>query len=152
MSMATKELEQTKRCRKCGETRPVSEFYTEPRHRDGLFSWCKGCAVKAACERQALHPEKVKRTRYNISFNEMWAKQGGLCASCGVALLPKGREPSSVTVDHDHNCCPPQRSCGNCVRGLICRQCNQVLGHAGDDERLLQRAAMYLARWKESLT
>jgi hypothetical protein len=32
-----------KTCRKCGETKPVSEFRRNPRVRDGLSSWCSEC-------------------------------------------------------------------------------------------------------------
>lgn len=33
----------TKRCTKCGETKPVDEFYRNRSHRDGLNSYCKEC-------------------------------------------------------------------------------------------------------------
>jgi hypothetical protein len=27
-------------------------------------------------------------------------------------------------VDHDHNCCPGQRSWRKCIRGILCHVCN----------------------------
>ena len=33
----------SKRCAKCGETKPVSEFRANRRMRDGVSSWCADC-------------------------------------------------------------------------------------------------------------
>jgi hypothetical protein len=59
-----------------------------------------------------LTPETVKR---------MFEKQSGLCKLCRVAL-------KKWVIDHDHKCCPGRRSCGKCVRGLLCIPCNAMLG------------------------
>lgn len=67
-------------------------------------------------------------------------------------MLPKGKNPMSVVVDHDHSCCPPDRSCGSCVRGLIHQRCNVILGASGDDIKILGDAISYLTRWREGLT
>jgi hypothetical protein len=40
-------------------------------------------------------------------------------------------------VDHDHKCCAGRRSCGKCVRGLLCSRCNTVLGLLEEDPNLL---------------
>lgn len=55
------------------------------------------------------------------------------------------RHPSGIFgVDHDHGCCPATRSCESCIRGLLCGGCNAILGMAGDDPKILRRAAEYL--------
>lgn len=48
-----------KTCRKCGEAKPLSEFYTDTTTRDG-FRWkCKSC-FKLACKKwRALNPDRV---------------------------------------------------------------------------------------------
>ena len=38
------------------------------------------------------------------------------------------------------------RSCGKCIRGLLCNACNVGGGKFGDDPRLLRAAADYFDR------
>lgn len=47
-------------------------------------------------------------------------------------------------VDHDHRCCPGNRSCGKCVRGLLCYGCNVAAGLLGDDSDQVLKLAAYL--------
>lgn len=47
-------------------------------------------------------------------------------------------------VDHDHACCPGDRSCGACVRGLLCRRCNVGIGMLRDDAAIALAAHEYL--------
>lgn len=66
------------------------------------------------------------------------------CANeqCGAWLLNRAhhkrtdRSSSRYTydfvVDHDHACCPTERSCGSCIRGVICRGCNNAMPHTLD--------------------
>lgn len=88
---------------------------------------------------------------YGISaaqHDAMLAAQGGVCAVCGQPPKPGGvRAASNLHVDHDHACCPGRRSCGKCVRALLCLNCNNGLGHFSDDPALLRRAADYLERY-----
>lgn len=47
-------------------------------------------------------------------------------------------------VDHDRSCCPGDRSCVRCRRGVLCQWCNCALGYAGDDPDVLRRMAAYI--------
>lgn len=101
---------------------------------------------------QRRNPERfqanTKRYQYGIDFDALWVAQNGLCASCHEPMTRNGKEIDSVCVDHDRSCCSGKKSCGKCVRGLIHRNCNLVLGYAKDDVKVLRCAIEYLERWQ----
>jgi hypothetical protein len=122
-------------CATCREWLAVDDFQLDAYRPDGLQSRCKTCLRTA-----------MLATTYGVTvdqYNEMLAEQGGGCAICGVSESPDG---SSLAVDHDHACCPGRKSCGQCVRGLLCRPCNQGLGNFLDRPELLAGAAEYLLK------
>ena len=75
-------------------------------------------------------------------FNQMLAEQGGVCAGCGTSE-PKGAYNQWV-VDHDHACCPKKRTCGKCVRGILCHHCNATLGWSQENIKRLLGLISYL--------
>ncbi|MCM1943144.1 endonuclease VII domain-containing protein [Streptomyces sp. G3] len=80
-------------------------------------------------------------------YRSLLAAQGGKCAVCGVDS-PTDFRTRRFHVDHDHSCCPTtKKSCGQCVRGLLCHACNTGLGNFQDNpERLLAAVAYLTAR------
>jgi hypothetical protein len=83
--------------------------------------------------------------RYHITYeqyNVLLEKQGGVCAVCGK---PESTQ-RQLCVDHDHDCCPGDTSCGKCVRGLLCSKCNRGLGLLRDSCEILEKALAYLRR------
>lgn len=88
----------------------------------------------------------LKRT-YNISeveFEEVRASQGGTCFICGPITGRNGTS-KKLSVDHDHKCCNGSKSCGRCVRALLCTNCNRnILGHLRDDVDALMRAVQVI--------
>lgn len=91
--------------------------------------WCHDCRRTRAEARRYL--------RYGVT--QVWyvEKMAQGCSICGAT-------DRRFHVDHDHGCCPGQRSCGECVRGLLCSQCNQALGLFGDRTDILHKAIEYL--------
>ena len=78
---------------------------------------------------------------FSAMFHAMWVEQDGYCYLCDRPLVP-GRD---TVIDHDHSCCPAQRSCEVCRRGLAHRECNFLVGHADDDPERLEIIAYNLA-------
>lgn len=75
---------------------------------------------------------------------ELIKKQKGFCP-CGRRLCKK----YGVCIDHDHQCCLGSKTCGKCIRGVLCSRCNLVLGLLYEDERLLPQYLMdYLRLYK----
>lgn len=63
----------------------------------------------------------------------MWAVQNGACAMC----LGPFENSRACSVDHCH--------ATGAVRGLLCHQCNMVLGMARDRPDVLRAGMDYLA-------
>jgi len=104
-------------CNWCGKT------FTPPTHKASIY-----CSPLCRSKAPIL-------TTYNTTgarLFKMLADQNGLCATgCGteLSLLVARGHPMSAHVDHDHKCCNDgYRTCGQCVRGLMCPQCNLTLG------------------------
>lgn len=73
-------------------------------------------------------------------------RQRDRCAICLAQL------PLVPAVDHDHRLAVlhghrETTGCPRCVRGLLCPQCNLILGYAVDRPEILDRAAAYLRAW-----
>ncbi len=64
-------------CSRCEEIRVLGEFYSAPRSRDGLQSWCKACY------------REVRRTRYLTSTQRQRARSRPRAVSSG----PRIRKP-----------------------------------------------------------
>lgn len=146
-------------CYRCGATKPSSEFSF------ASHSYCTACTNAYQRERTAATPAEVRRVRrrryyeredparrielarrgrWGLNQAELDAlllRQGNRCAICRTPD-PGGR--GTWHVDHDHSCCPRGRSCGKCIRGLLCSRCNVGLGHFRDDPELLIAAARYV--------
>lgn len=123
-------------CRNCGgyfdETDMVSS-------KNGKYKGLTYCTTCSPLLKRIRH-----LSNYGLSveqYHEMLEKQNYSCKIC------RGHEDSfrvRMSVDHDHSCCAGTKSCGKCVRGLLCSSCNMMLGNAKDNLEILQRAILYL--------
>lgn len=74
-----------------------------------------------------------------VEWLEIIDRQGGCCYLCSEPLDLV--TPRKVHVDHDHRCCPGNRSCRYCRRGVACHACNSAIGILRDDPARLRRIA-----------
>jgi len=72
------------------------------------------------------------------------AEQNGVCKIC-----EQDNNGRRLMVDHDHNCCSAQNTCGKCTRGLLCKNCNWALGNAKDSIEILQNMIDYLKSYQK---
>ncbi|MDP4501044.1 endonuclease domain-containing protein [Nonomuraea turcica] len=121
-----------KQCRTCRIWQPETEFQATRNCADGLNPRCKTCK----------RSDKL-RANFGLSlaqYEALVAAQTGACAICGD-------NQEILHVDHDHACCPTKgKSCGQCVRQLLCQWCNRAIGMFKDDPKLLRAAADYVER------
>ena len=128
-----------KRCSVCGEWLPESRFDLASDRADGLMNHCKAC--------RQVYDMKRNYGLTPAEYGELLAKQGNRCPICDRDAGRPGR--NGWNVDHDHECCPGIRTCGECIRGLLCGFCNRGLGLFQDSPELLRAAANYLDSYRE---
>jgi hypothetical protein len=125
-----------KTCHKCKETKPFSDFHADKNRSNGLTGKCKACKASYNAAKRLADPEfykyKALYYRYSISKDRYLEMTANGCESCGSF--------KSLHVDHDHNCCPYEegkrdgKTCGKCVRGILCKRCNTAEGLVGSIE------------------
>lgn len=140
-------------CTKCEETKQLDAFYKDAKGDQGRSAVCKECKRAYQRDQYAANPNRDRKnvsdrrsrlkTRYDLDperYQAMLTEQGGGCAICGESAPPG----TNLAVDHNHRCCPGKKTCGRCVRALLCTRCNRMLGLAQDDPGRLRAAADYL--------
>lgn len=122
----------SKRCSRCGEVKSTDHFNRSANRKDGLHGHCRNCANSG-----------VRASRYGLtseSFLQKLKEQANVCPICECDPGENGWR-----VDHDHSCCPGDgKTCGRCVRQILCRKCNLLVGYLERYERLLPKAQAYI--------
>lgn len=121
-----------KHCARCGEDKSIDEFYTSsnPSARYGRQGYCKPCTNQQRVEKNRWYLYGITRAEYLDRLKE----QAGVCAIC-LGTNANGRE---LSVDHDHQT--------GAIRGLLCSNCNFLLGYARDSVDILAESIEYLRR------
>lgn len=136
-----------KTCSKCKKEKLVDDFQKDATHSDGRRSDCKECSH--ASKKLYYNSESNRligiRSRHKLSpenLTRLEEKQKHKCAICKRDLPKDGKYRH---IDHDHNCCPTNgKSCGKCIRGILCGNCNVALGGFEDNIEFLNNAIQYL--------
>lgn len=154
-----------RKCNKCNELISTKDFLITKGYRS---LHCRFCAVKRTLANRAL-PENYERYRayerahrkdsrkalatrlrkWGITvevYEGMLVRQGGRCVICKLLLDGKKK-----CIDHDHSCkcgyvCSTKKGecCGKCIRGILCNDCNIMLGMSHEKIDVLKAAIKYL--------
>lgn len=122
----------THRCITCGMTKTTSEFDLR-RDSGKIRNTCRECRA-----------EREVARRYNMSILDVRKLKEELGDSCGICGISSSEithttfKYNPLVIDHDH-------LTGE-IRGLLCPNCNLVLGHATDNTQILLNAIIYLNR------
>lgn len=88
-----------------------------------------------------------RKHKYGLSreaIAQMLLRQEYRCAILGEPITAE-----TCKVDHDHGCCPGKKTCGRCVRGLLCAGCNIKLG-ALESAEFMYRSAIYRVKYVDA--
>lgn len=141
-------------CTRCRELLDIGMFDKNAASKSGIHPWCKSCRRESRREYYKREPKRAKtsatwagiKSKYGLTraeYEAMHERQGGACAIC------RRVQSRRLSVDHDHACCPGAKSCGECVRALLCTNCNSMIGLADDNVDRLDEAIAYLRRWSK---
>jgi hypothetical protein len=167
MSHTTVMCAPMKRCTKCGELKPESEFYPAPGCKDGLRGRCKSCHLANTKARYAQdpaptiayvkkwqqeHPDRLREyRRKNRERRAAQMRRLHLRSKFGMTV----EDYDNILAAQDGGCaiCGDQPVEGQSmhidhwqtdVRGILCVRCNNGLGQFKESPELLLRAAEYV--------
>ena len=161
-------------CTECKTEQDSTESSFSSDNLDKLSGICRSCRNKRKRNSYPERKEKVvsqmrqarrdnparfreydmkKRFKFGLEeFERMFEEQGRKCAACGSTDSGE-KPPRTWHIDHDHSCCPTRRrTCGKCVRGILCRWCNMSLGNAKDDPARLRALANYVESYQKTIS
>lgn len=135
---------QTRVCSKCKKEKQIDEFYPLKTKKHTRQGYCRQCHRNEVKEWRRNHVEYCRarnfKRNYGITmdeYNVRLASQNGVCAICGNGETRTFRGMTRVlSIDHDHET--------NIIRGLLCCNCNAMIGYAKDDISVLESAIAYL--------
>lgn len=134
-----------KKCYGCQVELPLDKFGSDKSRSGGKSTYCLECRAEKARISRRLRPHVNRnynlKTKYGVSpewYKSKLAEQNGVCDICGTDK-PGGRG-KDLFVDHNH--------ATNEVRGLLCSNCNTMLGYAKDNPKLLELGAIYLRKYE----
>lgn len=137
-------------CPKCKTEKPISDYYKDRSNLDGHSHSCKECLLAYRQKLREGNPDREKEKNfrndlwknYRIRISEYEAllfKQSGCCAICKRHHSVLTRK---LSVDHCHKT--------GTIRGLLCDNCNPMIGYAKDNIENLKNGIIYLEQHANS--
>lgn len=118
-----------KTCKFCDKSKDMTNFHKNPITKDGRTNYCRECSTVLAFQR------RIKKD-YGMTiedYNDFFEIQDGRCAICNKHQSELDKR---LYIDHNH-------VTGE-VRGLLCANCNTLLGMAQDRINILEAAINYI--------
>jgi len=132
-------------CSKCHTPKELNDqnFCPNKRYAEGLTRICRVCNNAYRLEwtngdrSQHMHEHRAyellrEMKKYGTTvewYRDKLIEQLGLCNLCQHLNRTQGTI-QRLTVDHSHDCCNMRtKSCGKCLRGLLCSKCNLRLAY-----------------------
>lgn len=138
-----------KRCSHCKEVKDISNFCKNKSTKDGYHHQCKKCASEYALAYSKTKTGKINgkfnmlKYRYGLTrdeYHDLINKQKNKCCICGDELKT-GTGKSGI--DHNHET--------GKVRGILCRNCNILIGYLECNKHKINIAMKYIKFKKETL-
>ena len=169
-----------KKCSKCGEQKPLSEFNKNKSKNDGFGTECKLCASENHKKWRLENPEKQKTHKQKWYKNNQdkvraqsknWRQNNpdrykshmrkSTLKKYGLTL--ESFEEKRIAQNNKCEICQETLGSGfelhvdhchvtNEVRGLLCIHCNTLLGRAKDSIQILKSAQKYLQKYNKKVT
>lgn len=165
---------EVKKCGACGEVKNLDQFRSQFGGHLGLRSCCIECSllkeaarrkhdalkngrsyepVKGRTKEERAQRKKISRkrshylARFRITLEEYNLLLKHQEYKCLICKRHQDEFKYNLAIDHDHSCCPGYKTCGKCIRGLLCVNCNNALGAFGESIEILQSSIKYLENY-----
>lgn len=122
-------------CGTCHIEKSEDNFY-------GAEKRCKPCKQRQNSASYQRNKEAVKlrgiKKKYGLSKEQYYKLLENGCEVCEAV--------DNLVVDHDHSCCPTGLTCGNCIRGCLCKRCNIAEGLFKNDPNNIKNLLKYMQK------
>lgn len=130
-----------RRCCRCKEIKSLDDFSIL--HQSLPYPYCYECKTisQIRSSRKLIFLRKFNLSQ--VEYDQLMKASKGLCAICKNPETHRNAYSGKVqelTIDHCHKK-------GN-IRGIVCRNCNLMLGNSKDSIKTLRSAIRYLKRFK----
>jgi Autographiviridae endonuclease VII len=135
-----------KKCSKCEQEKPLGDFPKNSKSKDGYRPDCKECRSLVWYKyKENTSIQETQRINHLLrtygltvqEYQEMLERQKGCCACCGKEESTNHYGKTlPLAVDHCHKT--------GAIRGLLCRVCNQVLGHLEESPERVSALLRYI--------
>lgn len=132
-------------CTRCDEYKSWDQFHSQGHN---IAHQCKPCWLLTSWENRILRMYGITSDQHNWLL-EQQDSQCALCLEFETAVNIHSGEVQKLCVDHFHGCTEghdSKKGCMQCIRGLLCKSCNVMLGYAEGKPLVEARFSDYLSK------